>query len=174
MLPHVDTTRTSRPNSDQRKGGDACYALDRVWVAYLRALNPRARTRFSGRSLLRRRASTLHPSAAIQTMAELVALGPRSTRHPQPPLSFAFPAAGASDAGASSAGASGPGVGAAIAGIPETTTPVRWVCGPYRCRWRAGWRGPVRPWAVWGPPRFPGCYYEKRRGAWIEVCVYPG
>jgi hypothetical protein len=67
----------------------------------------------------------------------------------------------------------GPGVGAAIAGIPETTTPVRWVCGPYRCRWRAGWRGPVRPWAVWGPPRFPGCYYEKRRGAWIEVCVYP-
>jgi hypothetical protein len=37
----------------------------------------------------------------------------------------------------------------------------------------SGWRGPV-PRAVWGPPRFPGCYYEKRRHAWVEACVLPG
>ncbi len=68
----------------------------------------------------------------------------------------------------------GPGATATAADIPRMTTSVAWVCGPYRCHWRPGWRGRVPPWAVWGPPRFPGCYYEKRRHAWVEVCVAPG
>jgi hypothetical protein len=67
----------------------------------------------------------------------------------------------------------GPGAAAAV-DIPTMTTSVAWVCGPYRCHWRPGRRGPVPAWAVWGPPRFPGCYYEKRRHAWVEVCVLPG
>jgi hypothetical protein len=67
-----------------------------------------------------------------------------------------------------------PGVPAAIVGMPKTTTSVAWVCGPHRCHWRPGWHGPVPAWAVWGPPRFPSCYYEKRRHAWVEVCVAPG
>jgi hypothetical protein len=50
-------------------------------------------------------------------------------------------------------------------------TPIAWVCGPHRCVWRPGWRGHVPAWAVWGPPRLPGCYYQRRRHGWIEVCL---
>jgi hypothetical protein len=55
-----------------------------------------------------------------------------------------------------------PGAAAAAVNVSTMTTSVAWVCGPYRCHWRPGWHGPVPRWAVWGPPRFPGCYYEKR------------
>jgi hypothetical protein len=68
----------------------------------------------------------------------------------------------------------GPGTASAAVDIPTLTTSVAWVCGRYRCHWEPGWRGSVPRWAVWGPPRFPGCYYEKRRHAWVEVCVHPG
>ena len=47
---------------------------------------------------------------------------------------------------------------------------VRWVCGEYKCFWKPGARGPLHPWAVWGPPRLASCYYEKIRGVWVEVC----
>ena len=69
---------------------------------------------------------------------------------------------------------SGPETGAVAVDFPTLATAVAWVCGPYRCHWRPRWHGPVPAWAVWGPPRFPGCYYEKRRHAWVEVCVGPG
>jgi hypothetical protein len=54
----------------------------------------------------------------------------------------------------------------------ETLAPidVRWVCTASRCTWRPGYVGPMHPWAVWGPPRRPGCYYVKRNGRWFEVC----
>jgi curli biogenesis system outer membrane secretion channel CsgG len=69
----------------------------------------------------------------------------------------------------------GPAAAAAAAvDLPSVTTSVAWVCGRYRCHWEPRWRGPVPGWAVWGPPRLPGCYYEKRRHAWVEVCVHPG
>jgi hypothetical protein len=35
----------------------------------------------------------------------------------------------------------GPGAAAAAVDIPMMTTSVAWVCGPYRCHWRTGWRG---------------------------------
>jgi hypothetical protein len=71
---------------------------------------------------------------------------------------------------AASAAVSGPqGVGT----MTETSdggSPVAWMCGPRRCVWRPGWRGVVPRWAVWGPPRIVGCFYERRRRLWIEVC----
>jgi hypothetical protein len=61
-----------------------------------------------------------------------------------------------------------------VPSIPEAAgiaAPVAWVCGPHRCVWRPGWRGRVPAWAMWGPPRLPSCYYERRRRGWVEVCV---
>jgi hypothetical protein len=54
-------------------------------------------------------------------------------------------------------------------GERESATQVRWVCGPIRCVWRPG-RGFVPRFAIWGPPRLPGCFYEKRRRVWVEIC----
>jgi hypothetical protein len=69
------------------------------------------------------------------------------------------------------AAVSGPGSAAAIAGASDpVTTTVAWVCGPFRCVWRPGWRGVVPRFAIWGPPRIPGCFYERRRGHWVEIC----
>jgi hypothetical protein len=69
------------------------------------------------------------------------------------------------------AAVSGPGTAAATAGILDMATPAAWVCGPRRCVWRPRWRGFVPRFAIWGPPRLPGCFYEKRRRVWVEVCV---
>jgi hypothetical protein len=49
--------------------------------------------------------------------------------------------------------------------------PVRWVCVGNRCDWRPGHAGRPHAWALkWGPPRLANCFYEKIRGAWVEVC----
>ena len=69
-----------------------------------------------------------------------------------------------------SAVVSGPQSSKAITEAADGATPVVWRCGPFRCVWRPGWRGVVPRWAVWGPPRLPGCFYEKRRRGWIEIC----
>ena len=69
------------------------------------------------------------------------------------------------------AAVSGPGAAAALVGTSDSTTTVAWFCGPRRCVWRPGWRGVVPRWAIWGPPRLPGCFYERRRIGWVEVCV---
>lgn len=52
----------------------------------------------------------------------------------------------------------------------ESATKVAWVCGPRRCVWRPRWRGFVPRWAIWGPPRVVGCFYERRRRGWVEIC----
>jgi hypothetical protein len=52
----------------------------------------------------------------------------------------------------------------------DSATPVAWVCGPRRCVWRPGWRGFVPRWVIWGPPHIVGCFYERRRRGWVEVC----
>jgi hypothetical protein len=65
---------------------------------------------------------------------------------------------------------SGPQAAKAITEAVDGATPVVWRCGPFRCVWRPGWRGVVPRWAVWGPPRLPGCFYEKRRRVWVEIC----
>jgi hypothetical protein len=54
--------------------------------------------------------------------------------------------------------------------MPESATKVAWVCGPFRCVWRPGWHGVVPAFAVWGPPRLLGCFYERRHHHWDEVC----
>jgi hypothetical protein len=63
-----------------------------------------------------------------------------------------------------------PQAAAVMADVPEAAESVAWVCGPRRCVWRPGWRGVVPRWAVWGPPRLPGCFYERRSVGWVEVC----
>jgi hypothetical protein len=68
------------------------------------------------------------------------------------------------------AAVSGP-VTAGVIGTRDMAIPAAWVCGPRRCVWRPGWRGFVPRFAIWGPPRLPGCFYEKRRRGWVEVCV---
>jgi hypothetical protein len=65
----------------------------------------------------------------------------------------------------------GPETASALAGNATSAIQVAWVCGPRRCVWRPGWRGPVPRFAIWGPPRLPGCVYELRRRAWVEICV---
>ena len=55
----------------------------------------------------------------------------------------------------------------------ETILDARWVCGPTRCEWRAWSPGPQHRWASgWGPPRNPGCHWEKRRGRWRQICPW--
>jgi hypothetical protein len=63
-----------------------------------------------------------------------------------------------------------PQAAAVMADIPKMAESVAWVCGPHRCAWRPGWRGFVPRWAIWGPPRLPGCFYERRRFRWVEIC----
>ena len=59
---------------------------------------------------------------------------------------------------------------AEIAG-DETTQNVAWVCGPSRCEWHPFLPGIHHTWARnWNTPRTPGCYWEKRRGRWREIC----
>ena len=49
----------------------------------------------------------------------------------------------------------------------------RWVCGASRCDWHAWVPGEQHRWSSnWGPPRNPGCYWEKRRGRWRQVCPW--
>jgi hypothetical protein len=65
-----------------------------------------------------------------------------------------------------------------VTALPEYTTDaliqdVRWVCGPYRCEWQPlaiFAPEPPRHTRAWRQPRTPGCYYERRRGRWREVC----
>lgn len=56
----------------------------------------------------------------------------------------------------------------------ENVIQVKWVCGDSRCDWQ--------PWNVfhpghdfarsWPQPRAVGCYREKHRGRWREVCPH--
>jgi hypothetical protein len=63
--------------------------------------------------------------------------------------------------------------GAAAAGS-TAITPVRWVCGPYRCAYIPNYAGPVvvHPYMRrWGPPPRPHCNYVRGpRGRWALVC----
>jgi hypothetical protein len=69
------------------------------------------------------------------------------------------------------AAVSGPAGASAIVDTVSPLTAVRWVCTPYRCVWRPGVRARVYPWAVWGAPPRPGCYYVRRRsGRWVIRC----
>jgi hypothetical protein len=69
------------------------------------------------------------------------------------------------------AAVSTPGVAPATAGFGDLTTEARWVCVGNRCEWRPGHRGRPHRWARgWAEPRRPGCFYERRRGRWAEVC----
>jgi len=55
--------------------------------------------------------------------------------------------------------------------VDKTVIDVRWVCTRYRCVWDPFVPGPAHPWARrWGPPRHPGCWWERRRGRWILIC----
>jgi hypothetical protein len=77
----------------------------------------------------------------------------------------------------------GPNVAAAAVGNSSlggaaskisTITPVRWVCGPYRCAWIPNYTGAVvvHPYMRrWGPPPRPHCNYVRGpRGRWALVC----
>jgi hypothetical protein len=65
---------------------------------------------------------------------------------------------------------------AAPATVSITTTGdaiqnVAWVCGPTRCDWQPWLPLHQHSWArSWSAPRSPGCFWEKRRGRWREVC----
>jgi hypothetical protein len=72
--------------------------------------------------------------------------------------------------GNGSAAVVAPQAAAVVADVPEAAISVAWVCGPRRCVWRPGWHGVVPRFAVWGPPRVLGCFYERRRVGWVEVC----
>jgi hypothetical protein len=67
----------------------------------------------------------------------------------------------------------GPATASAEVNGEETILNIAWICGPSRCDWHPF--VPVvhhefaRNWAV---PRTPGCYREKRRGHWREVCPH--
>jgi hypothetical protein len=65
-----------------------------------------------------------------------------------------------------------PALAAAAATLAPDVTSVRWVCGPLRCVWRPGHRGPLHPWASgWGAPRHANCVWERVRGGpWVEIC----
>jgi hypothetical protein len=82
-------------------------------------------------------------------------------------------AVGLQVSGAQAAVASPALIAAAEALAPDTTS-VRWVCGPLRCVWEPGYRGPlgVHPWARgWAAPRHGNCVWERVRGGpWLEVC----
>lgn len=58
--------------------------------------------------------------------------------------------------------------------MSNTTTAVRWVCGPYRCAYIPGYAGAVvvRPYMrAWVPPPRPHCNYVRGpRGRWALVC----
>lgn len=47
-----------------------------------------------------------------------------------------------------------------------------WSCGPRRCVWTPGYRGPVPGYAMhWGPPRYPHCYWKRGiLGKWKHKC----
>jgi len=72
------------------------------------------------------------------------------------------------------------GANAAVVGPSSVTapasaaTPVRWVCGPYRCAYVPHYAGPVVVYPHmrrWQPPPSPHCNYVRgRRGRWVLVC----
>jgi hypothetical protein len=65
----------------------------------------------------------------------------------------------------------GSAIAAAAAEQAAVVDPVRWVCIGNRCDWRPGHPGRPHPWALtWAPPRLVGCYYERVRRVWVEVC----
>jgi len=47
-----------------------------------------------------------------------------------------------------------------------------WSCGPRRCVWVPGFRGPVPGYATgWGPPAYPNCYWKRGiLGNWKHKC----
>jgi hypothetical protein len=47
-----------------------------------------------------------------------------------------------------------------------------WSCGPRRCTWVPGYRGPVPGYALrWGPPRYTHCYWKRGiLGNWKQKC----
>lgn len=47
-----------------------------------------------------------------------------------------------------------------------------WQCGPRRCVWVPGYRGPIPGYArTWGPPTFPNCYWKRGLlGKWKYKC----
>ena len=63
---------------------------------------------------------------------------------------------------------------AMVSGEMSNTKGVRWVCGPYRCAYIAGYTGAVvvRPYMrTWVPPPRPHCNYVRGpRGRWALVC----
>jgi hypothetical protein len=75
-------------------------------------------------------------------------------------------------ANAAQAAIASPALVAAAAQQAPDITAVRWVCGPLRCVWRPGFRGPAHPWAAgWGAPRHANCVWERTRGGpWVEIC----
>jgi hypothetical protein len=72
------------------------------------------------------------------------------------------------------------GTEAAVVGPSSVTapasamTPIRWVCGRYRCAYIPNYTGVVvvRPYMRgWAPPPSPHCNYVRgRRGRWVLVC----
>lgn len=79
-------------------------------------------------------------------------------------------------AGSATAGPVAPVTAAAGIATPAPVEAVRWVCGPYRCVWRPGYRVVPPPYAAgWGAPRYPWCTWTKVRGPyggwrWVHVC----
>jgi hypothetical protein len=75
-------------------------------------------------------------------------------------------------AGVAQAAFNGSALAQAAAEQATVVDTVRWVCIGNRCDWVPGYRGrlALHPWAVWGAPRLPTCYFTKVRGAWVEVC----
>lgn len=47
-----------------------------------------------------------------------------------------------------------------------------WSCGPRRCVWMPGFRGPIPGYArTWGPPHAPGCHWKRGLlGKWKYKC----
>jgi hypothetical protein len=47
-----------------------------------------------------------------------------------------------------------------------------WACGPRRCAWVPGYRGPIPGFAsAWGPPIDPRCYWKRGLlGRWKFKC----
>jgi hypothetical protein len=47
-----------------------------------------------------------------------------------------------------------------------------WSCGPRRCDWVPGFRGPVPGYAMrWAPPLYPHCYWKRGLlGNWKQKC----
>ena len=62
-----------------------------------------------------------------------------------------------------------------LSGATQQAGPIQeaaWQCGPRRCVWVPGYRGPIPDYArAWGAPTFPHCHWKRGLlGKWKYKC----